>query len=405
MAELKTKPTADIMSKPMEQIPVEVHLRGVRTSERAEARPIMFPLLLAGFPINLSATRIRSELRDRPEVLGAYSQLAGCLGLTALIVEYLRSIAPGYPHADLVFGVDGTPWTQLSNYSEVPQNVGGPVLPEGATKAADIGLDRFAPSVSVELADQLIDLTGAVSSSAPYLDLKSAYKKVNADQNLQTEIRRARDQFEKELRRVNELKLPRDHWGQEVERISRKVYEKRGLRIQSYVSSFLEYEWLIERIYWLLSQLVIYEVISSLSTAEPNQLQQASINNERPRLVTGLTLTSARSVNIGQLIHLTLCETNGRADGIYQVDQWYSRYDIGVGGRDMLRARSLWECELKELEEIVGACDPPILAPADRRQDRPVFRIEITGHDGKVTSLEAGDPVLNMEIRKSMYLP
>jgi len=55
--------TPNIMELPLQQIPFAEHAKHLRQSEQAQARPLVFPLLLAQFPFNLSGSQVRERLR------------------------------------------------------------------------------------------------------------------------------------------------------------------------------------------------------------------------------------------------------------------------------------------------------------------------------------------------------
>ena len=113
-----------LITAPVDQIPVAAYIRGIRTSDQAKSRPTMFPLLVVKPPYIRSIDQIREGLREYPEVWNAFEGLRNCMRFIALLVEYLRVIAPGYPFEDLIFTMPGTPWRELNSSSELPWGLG-----------------------------------------------------------------------------------------------------------------------------------------------------------------------------------------------------------------------------------------------------------------------------------------
>lgn len=395
----------NIQEVSLEAIPLVERIKHLRISDLGISRPLMFPLLVAYFPLEVNIAQSYEELKSYPEVLEAYRSLVGSLGLVCSLVTFLRSIGSGYPHASLIYTVPGTPWARLSNMKELPWNLGELFDPMGATDARYIGLHRFIPSVSHEVAAGLNDLVTAIKSDNAWRELERSYAAVRQRGNLWKELGQARVQFQRSLDRINQTRMPKVLWEAKVEEEAKKTYSKRGPRIQTYVQSFLDYEWLIERLYWIASQVVMYENISRLTSSEPHQLQQVNISYGQNALLTALAPTLARTLQIGQLVHLQLTETGGTADGIYQVDKWVQRYEVSKGECILFRARSLWYWPLDELLIATKESINRVFVPSEEKDVLGDTWVTIGSADELALTGRIKDLFLSSELVRTMYLP
>jgi len=395
--------TPNIMAMPLEEIPLVEHIGHLRVSE--QSRPLMFPLLITRFPLPLNAAQIRDGLKDYPEVWRTYQQLVSCFGLTCLLVTFLRSAGPGYPHKDLVYTLPNTPWVQLSSMRELPWNMGEFLVPEGVTDARFIGLQRFVPSVAQQSATSLNDLLAAIKCDNAWLELEKSYETIQRRRNLRGEISRAQAQFQREFGEVSQMSMLKPEWQAKAKELVRKVYAKRGPRIQAYAKSFLEYERLIERIYWLISQILIHESVSCLTSSASHQLQQVSLRYGQDALLTALAPTLAKTLQVGQLVHIELVETEHLLDGLYQVEQWLEKYEIATGARILFGAQCLWYCQFNDLLTGTKEFSNPTFIPAEVMDILGESRVSITGPDGEVVSWRIRDEIPSFELSKTMYLP
>ena len=390
--------------KPTVEIPLTEYIRLVRSTDAAKSRPLMLPLLLSRFSPNLDAARFQTELGERPELQEAFQQMLKCFGLISLIVAFLRRAGPGYPHRDLIYTLPKTPWLELSSMKEVPWNLGEFLPPNGTTDAEIIGLHRVIPTASSSVADRLNDLLESIKNTRIWLELGQTFAAINQRRNLTTELGRARIQFEREMAQISRLSIPKAVWQAKVEDLAQRVYARRGTRIKAYVESFLEYERLIEGIYWILSQLAVYKLISCLISSDDRQLQQIGFGNGKPPLLTALAPTLARTLQVGQLVHITLPETEHELDGLYQVEQLFEKYQLETGSRVLLRSRCLWYCDLPSILEQTRQFSEKTFIPSECIDIGDSTRIDISGPNGKVTSWRIRDSLLSVELPGSMYL-
>ena len=222
---------------------------------------------------------------------------------------------------------------------ELPWNMGGFLLPKDATDARLIGLNRFMPSMAQQSAASLNHLVTTIKAHDVWLRLKESYQEIERRPNLDKKLRRIRVRFGRGMEKQIRSKPSRSAWHLEAEKLAQRLYSKGGARIRSYMESFLEYERLIERIYWLLSQLVMHECISCITSAVPQQLQQVSLGCGKRRRLTALSETSVKTLEVGQLVHISLIETGHLMDGLYQVEQWHAKHQVGIAARILFRAR------------------------------------------------------------------
>ncbi len=393
----------NLMSLPAGEVPLVDVVLAYRHSDAGQCRPLLFPMLIM---FDADAVRIKTELRQHPQVWRAYRRLVDCSVLTGQLVTFLRRIGPGYPHQDLIYTIPNTPWTRLSSARELPWRLGESLLVRNSSDARHIGLERSVPSVSRQVADSLNALAEAVRASDIWLELENAFRTVTRRKSLIQEIHRAKVQFEKEFRNISTRNIPPSVLWARVEELAKKVYSKRGSRIQAYVKAFWEYEGLIERIYWIISQLVIYETISCLTTSMPEQLQQVSLSYGKDAPLTALAQTRAKTLQIGQLVHVELVEMDQTLDGLYQVEQWYETYQVGTIPRALFHARCLWYCELKALLDATEDITNQVFVPSEAENMwGEGGRIDIVGPEGIVDSLPIGEVVPSLELRKTIYLP
>jgi hypothetical protein len=389
----------------IEEAPLSELFHHVWMGDPTQSRPLLFPLLIVRSLPYLDMAQIQNRLQDQPELWNSYQQLLSCVRLTSLLITFLRSIGPGYPHENLVYTLPNTPWAELSNERELPWNMGDFLLPKGVIDAKLIGLERFLPSVSKQAAVCLNDLVTNIQTDNTWLQLKKSYQKVSRQDNLRKRMQRARSQFEREMSKLNQPDIPKLLWQVKVEELAQKIYRREGAQIMAYVQSFWQFERLIEHIYWLLSQLVIRETISYLTSANHQHIQQISLGCGQERLLTALAPTLAKSLEIGQLIHITLIETNHILDGLYQVTQWIEKYKIATGTRILFRARCLWYCQLDDLLQVTSELIKPAFVPSEEMEVLGESRVDIHGPNEEVVSLRIKDHLLDFELPKTVYLP
>ena len=149
-----------------------------------------------------------------------------------------------------------------------------------STDARFIGFHRFIPSVANAAAQSVNGLKSAIMQSDTWLSLKQAHDTILKHPNIAEELLRTKSYFEKELGEIKKPIHPSQQWLEDVDDLSKRIYSRKGKRIQQYIDAFRDYQELVERIYWLLSQIVIYEHISSISSYYQDQLQQISASEK-----------------------------------------------------------------------------------------------------------------------------
>jgi len=288
---------------------------------------------------------------------------------------------------------------------ELPWNMGGFLLPKDATDARLIGLNRFMPSMAQQLAASLNHLVTTIKAHDVWLRLKESYQEIERRPNLDKKLRRIMVRFGREMEKLSRPKLSKSAWHLEADKLAQRLYSRGGARIRSYMESFLEYERLIERIYWLLSQLVMHECISCITSAMPQQLQQVSLGYGKRRRLTALSETSVKTLEVGQLVHISLAETGHLMDGLYQVEQWYAKHQAGIGARILFRARCLWYCELEDLKRTIGEYADQTFLTSEGKRTLGEWQVIIGPQSDTPKALNVGADIPELELTKTMYLP
>jgi hypothetical protein len=389
---------------PSEETPIAELLHHIRMSEQGQPRPLLFPLLVAHSLPGLKGEQIQEGLKDQPETWHTYQQLVGCFTLIGLIISFLRNIGSGHPHKDLAYTVPNTPWTQLSSEQELPwwsgSNFG---IAEEVTDAKSIDLERRIPSISTQVVVCLNNLVAEIRADDIWLELAKSYEKISKRDNLKKKMHRARVRFERELNESRHLNIPKIEWQAKVEKLARTLYAKEGAQVMGHIHNFRQYERLIERIYWLLSQIIIYEAVSSITSAVPQQVQQVSLSPGRMGMLTAVAPTFTKTLEIGQIVHIELPETEHLLDGLYQVGRWIQKYQVASGARIFFSARSLWYCQLTDLHHATEQSAKRTFVPSEEG-DILEGGIDIVGPEGKVATLRF-DELIGFNLSHTMYLP
>lgn len=387
------------------QIPIADLVYYARASDQAECRPMIFPLLLAIPPFALSPDQVKKELGRRPPIWAAYRRLTDCLRFIGLIVTFIRHLGSGYPHESLAYTLPDAPWSRLSSDMELPWDFGAGLLQTNSTDAMYIGLNRFIPSVSKQAAECLNAIVVALKTDISWTALRTSYETVAPRKNIMEELQRARTQVQKQVEALRHANMPPYMWRMRIEEIAQKAYAKRGPRIMAYSEAFWKYEHTVERIYWSVSQIVMYERISYLSSADATQLQQVNFSVGEDGIMTALAPTWAETLNIGQLVHITFPEAGGAFDGLYRVEDLHKIYSVTTGARLLFRAKWLWGCQISDLIDAARGLTKPIFLPSERHGGITDTRIELMRDDGTAMSLNVADSIPRYEYSKTIYLP
>lgn len=394
-----------LLTAPLDELPVAAHIRAIRVSEQGQSRPVMFPLLVMKPHFYKNVEQVLLGLKDYPQARQAFGLSRNWLRVIALIVEFLRSIGPGYPHENIVYTAPGTPWRELTSLNELPWGIGEPLLPKNVLDARLIGLDRLVPSVFVPTAQSLNVLVAAIQQCEPWLQLKRTFEKIEHTKNLISELDRIKQHFEKELQKINRPNIITPHWIDQVENLARNSYAKKGDKIGDYINAYLSYQQLIERIYWVLSQLVFYEEISSISSRNFEQLQQVSACEYPEPLITAISKVGAKTLDVGQIIQISLPETEHLLDGLYQIEHIRTLYEIKGGGpRILFRSRRLWDCKQELILKATKDFLRKTIVEELKVKGENEYKIEILDGNTRVASLQAGVDITEFEFVKTMYL-
>lgn len=314
-------------------------------------RPVLLPFFLER-GMRLSRSDIAAVLSPIPELKSAEGALYECLQMTAAVTGLLRHLGHGYPYSNLPYVEPDSTWCFLERVCEVPWYLSVslvPPRPPGTLRSlssilseSGINGDALFGVGKRELDEAVADLISSVGDSRELRELNAAFSSVSS-LGLLRELTLARAEFDQ---RYAEL-LSRVPRGEDRDReafvLVLEIYYSRNRVIRNYLESFERYEALLQRIYWLLQQIVFEEVISLLSTVEAQQLQQAMLVFGKDEIhVTAIAPTLARTLRGGQLVHLALPELGHAHDGIYQVLRWNFEWHVRTGPRAFTRLVKRW---------------------------------------------------------------
>ncbi len=407
----------------------------ILSTDTAQARPLVFPLLLSEFS-GLTLPQIKTKILGYPVIWNSYRYLDTCTQFIVSVVDSLRRAAPGYPHSDLIYTTPYAPWASpRDNLSQVPftsqslsatrenvrdplgtsiaetvlakPNIGAlvnkPARSHGTNQTAvDIG--RFVPSAAPELARHMDNLLMSIKMSIPWKQLTRAYESAEHLKNYTKQMRQARAQFEDQYGKLKQDAASGHVSGPEATRLAEKVYSRQARQVAEYARSFIDYELALERIYWLISHLVINETISCLSSAKPQQIQQINFHLDKEDRLSAVAPTSAKGQEVGRLIHITLPEVGSYMDGIYQVEQHNFHYTVESGACFLFMARRLWEAELSSIIQSTAQFKAPVFAPSDEQPARDLIDsawISI----GPNPDIRVREMIPALSMSKTMYFP
>jgi hypothetical protein len=398
--------TPNLAVLPPEKVSIVENLGLIHRANKA--RPLMLPLLVSKYTPRLNHDEIRRELNKNSEIWKSYRQLELCTAFTGIVVTFLRSIAPGYPHPYLVYSLPNTIWSQLSSYKELPWNMASSVIPKNASEVQQLGLERVIP-VSAPIIVKLLDsLAKAIKSSEGWMRLSYTCKAIEKHRNLKEELQRAQQEYRQKVEIYRNPNVSKPTAYEKAHNLAEEVYSKRGKRIQNYVESFLDYERLVECIYWVLSQLISFEQVSCVTSSNPQQLQQIFLSYGKKAYMTavGQTVgqTRGKTLAVGQLIHVTLPETDRIADGLYQINLLRQKYDPESGAHVFFRAQCIWYCRLEDLAGVVEKYNQPTFLQNENSNLVEGTTIVILEGETPVESFEVGE-FLRYQFSDAMYLP
>jgi hypothetical protein len=247
-------------------------------------------------------------------------------------------------------------------------------------------------------------LLTSMKMGTPFKQLTAAYKSATQLKNYTKQMRQVRAQFESQYGQLKQNSASGRVPGTEAVRLSEKAYSRQARQIADYARSFIDYELILERIYWLISHIIMNETISCISSATPLQIQQINFHLDKEDRLTALAPTSAKSQTVGRLIHLALPEVGSYMDGIYQVEQHNFHYTVQSGACFLFSARRLWQAELTLLVEYTSQCMAPVFVPSNERPARDLVDgawISIGPNPG----IRVREMIPALSMSKTMYFP
>lgn len=398
-------PPFDAPTIPLETLPAAVQLHMARWSESGAARPLLFPLVAAKFGA-ASPAALHAQLADQPAVWAAYQQMVTCLALAGHVLTGLRRIAPGYPDNRLIYTLPDSPWAEVSDIAEVPYDRRGVLTAARQSDPRFSQLQRVVPSITAPVQDALRALHMAIRAGTRWQTLAQTRHQIDQDSRLSGELERARRQFVQNFQRRMPSGGERATRCRVLQDLEPQVYAQQGPQIQAYVQAFRSYEQQIERIYWLLSQIIMQQSITVLSSTDPAQIQQIHWHTEAGSLLTAVAAQHYHTLNIGGLVYLDLLETGRLLNGIYFVKQWTMRYQVADGVRIYFQAHRMWEGALEELQAQNPATEPVFVSGPDQPlPDLRTMRIGFGPSHAPEDSFALEDIVISWHMPKSMYLP
>jgi len=401
-------PPFDAQTTTVADAPATVQLRLARWSESGQARPLLFPLVAAKFGAE-SPAALHAQLADQPAVWAAYQQMVSCLALAGHVLTGLRRIAPGYPDTLLIYTLPDSPWAEVSDIAEVPYDRRGVLTTARQSDPRFSQLQRVVPSITAPVQHALSALHMAIRAGTLWQTLEQTRRQIDQDSRFSMELERARRQFVQDFQRRMPLGGTRAT-RRVLQDLEPRAYAQQAAQIQAYVQAFRNYEQQIERIYWLLSQIIMQQSITVLSSTDPAQIQQIHWRTEAGPVLTAIAAQHYHTLNIGGLVYLDLPETGRLLNGIYFVKQWTMRYHVADGIRIYFQAHRMWEGALGELQAATPAtppATPPVFIPGPDQPlpDLRTMRIGFGPSHAPEDSFALEDITISWHMSRSMYLP
>ncbi len=378
-----------------------------RNRDQGRARPFLYPWLVEGYS-GLSRTQVKGQLQGYPDIWEPYSKMQECMDTMGSVLSFLRRARPGYPQHDLVYTVPNSPWMMLGSECEVPWAYGGHTtpLPQPAD-AKSLGLGTSLASIWSQLAEAVNMLLVAIQADEVWHRLKKASAEILANRVLSQELAQARTRFEAELNAYSKLSLPKPIHTQKALELAEKSYSSLRPRNQAYVMAFKDHERILENIYWLLSQVVIYKVITCLTSAAPEQLQQVALNYGKDSTLTAVATSQTAFEEPGLLVHVAVEEAMGAFDGLYQIGSKTLKWHVGAQARIILTMRRHWLCPLPLLQVATGPCTNSVFVASDSRSVQDLIdhrHIVFIDKDGTEVDLRLRDWSPALDETRTMYL-
>jgi hypothetical protein len=355
--------TPEPMVSSPEDMSFDDYVVRVRLSDQAQARPLFFPFILAQL-YQRNDVDFRLQIERYPKIRKAMDELSGSFVLTRYIITFLRSVGTGFPHEELVYTIPDQVWMKVTSDRELPWSVGQSLNMK--QNARLLGLERFIPSASNQVADSLNRLAAVIRQDPSWNNLDRAYKIIVQNKNLLNELRSSKDQFRKLMVVAREKSRPAPISSEKIQSIADEVYRKKGSKIKTYGDSFIEFESLIERIYWVLSHIIMYKSLTYLNSSDTETLQQVNISPGKEQYLTAVAPTFASGLAVGRIMHISMPEASGIFDGLYQITNTHEKYQAGNRLRLLLGAQLLWSCQLSSLQSITKQFSTQVFIPSEK---------------------------------------
>jgi hypothetical protein len=338
-----------------------VHLR---TGGAFNYHPVLYSYFLRRATRHTDAD-LHTLFSSHPQLLAHYVALEQCFRAITLVIGSIRRIGAGYPHRHLPYVEPMRVWNAIERVCEVPwpETVSAvPVSP--SLNIRQLGLDTLLGADASPVSDNLENLLRALQSTREVQELNGAYEQV-VQNGLLIELGAARGEFGVRYAELRRQGLRGEELGKEAFVLVLEIYFSRNRIIRNYIEGFERYERLVQRIYWLISQLIFYRIISCVTTRNPNHLQQVLLLHEEEIYVTAVAPTNAHTLHAGQLVHITMPELAGIYDAVFQVRQWNLDWDVGTGARAFVRAEPHWGGRLHLLSAAVAGADAVFVPSAE----------------------------------------
>jgi hypothetical protein len=393
-------------------IPVEHKLYVARAIPAVEVRPLLFTSLLHQLT-GMGEGDWVTALANSPMLLDNYRKLQNLYWLGYILITLLRRASPGFPHDHLLYSRALPSWQESERTCEVPWDDFTDLLQFGK----DFSMDRLVPSCTEEVQKEIRNLILVIKADPTWNRLFAASRHVLRNDSLSKDLQERKAVFWSEMNSYYSSQQPfrRSDLRSRVLEIESAVYADLSPKSRSYVRAFLDYERLLSRIYWVLSQALIHRKVSYVSSMNANQIQQVSIerydydDGVYPHL-EAVTSKEIRTQHPAQLLHITLPETNHMLDGLYQVEVSGFIYSRGNGeARHVFKARQLWSCTLNELTEACKSFKTPLLVgtEADRSANEAVNSMMMSYGDDEQSStrIQVRQYISSFRLTKHMFFP
>ena len=337
-----------ISTDDLASVPIADSVRLLCTSNQIKTRPFLFPYVIQEYFPPEERGKILQELKTHPHFSNKIDHVITSSNLMTLIISFLRKNIIGYPNDLLIYTQPQLPWSKISRVSEVPYRIGEEWLPKIIPMAEMIGWEQFAPSIKDVIPTYLNNLLKNIKENNIYKDFEESYKNIIHNRKIKREMLNIIARFNREFTKIISRPVLKGIVEDNAQDICNDLYNKSSKEIILYKDKYLAMEELIENIYWTLSHIMAYKTISCLNSASLDELQQINIGFMEKGRLTAITRCVAKTLTVGQLIHISIPQANGIFDGIYQITHWIDKRNIIDGNRIIFDSRCLFNLRLDE---------------------------------------------------------